>query len=333
MRFSIATHRSPLATVRGIAESNRSLTTRALTRIPRGSTQALAMILDGCMVSMISNKALFPFTRFPFTQTKAGFSVLSIIAIALSLWLSGCTGNAPTGRVKYSVSAAQNYEKGLAELKQKDWVAAAKYFQFIKARFPYSKYAVLSELRIADAQLGAGHYLQCIDSYKLFIKLHPTHEDAVSGYASYRIGLAYTKMLPGNFWILPPAHEKDQSSATDASRELTSFLKKYPKSPYREQATTLRHKVAKRLAEHEWYVANFYWDRGKHMGTVIRLRQLLERYPGVGFDGDALWLLGKAYLREELPERARKVWKQLVDEHPKHKRAKQARTALGRLPG
>lgn len=260
-------------------------------------------------------------------------ALATLAAAALIGSVGACTGNAPTGRVKYSVSAIQNYEKGVKEIEQKDWVAAAKYFSFVKARFPYSKYAVLAELRIADAELGAGHFLQCIDSYKLFKKLHPTHEMVTSGYVNYRIGLAYTKMLPGDFWLLPPAHEKDQSTAVDASRELTSFVKQYPKSKFVKDAERLRKKVAKRLASHEWYVANFYWERGKNMGTVIRLRRLLERYPGVGFDADAMWLLGKAYLREDFPDRAKKVWKQLVDKHPKHDRAGEARKALARLSG
>lgn len=255
-----------------------------------------------------------------------------IVAAALVV-LGACGGSSPTGKVEYSVSAQQNYERGLVELAEKDWIAAAKYFSFIKARFPYSKYAVLAELRMADAEFGAGHHLQSIDSYKLFIKFHPTHEMVSNGYASFRIGVAYTKMLSDGFWLLPPSYEKDQSATMDAERELRTFLKKYPDSPYRKKAADLLQKVALKLARHEWYVANFYWDRGKAMGTVLRLRRLLDRYPGVGYDGEALWLLGRAYLRSAMPDRARKAWEKLVNEHPKHKRASDARSALAKLSG
>mgnify|MGYP006992488365 CR=1 FL=1 len=70
-------------------------------------------------------------------------------ALALLIVLSlgtACGGKTGTGAVEYSVSAQKNYEKGLAQLDAKDWVAASKYFGFIKSRFPYSKYAVLAEL-------------------------------------------------------------------------------------------------------------------------------------------------------------------------------------------
>lgn len=251
----------------------------------------------------------------------------------IAVLLGACAGNAPTGRVDYSVSAQQNYDKGLKELEQKDWVAAAKYFSFIKARFPYSQYAVLAELRLADAEFGAGYHLQAIDSYKLFIKFHPTHEMVANGYASYRIGEAYTSMLPDDWWLMPPSHEKDQASTMDAERELRTFLKKYPKSPFTAKARALMRKVSLRLARHEWYVANFYWERGKPMGTVLRLRRLLERYSGVGYDAEALWLLGEAYRSAGMPDRARQAWQRLVNEHPQHKRASEARSRLARKPG
>jgi outer membrane protein assembly factor BamD len=255
-----------------------------------------------------------------------------LIATAiLAVTIVACGGRSGGGSVEYSVSAQKNYEKGLKELEGKDWVAASKYFGFIKSRFPYSKYAVLAELRLADAEFGAEQYLEAIDSYRLFIKFHPTHEMVQNGYAQFRIGEAYYQQLPSDFWMFPPSYEKDQSSTEDAANELKSFLDKYPDSPYRGKAKEIVVKVGKRLADHEWYVARYYWDRGKPMATVLRLRRLLERYRGVGYDVDALWLLGRAYVAVAMPDRARGVWKELVEKYPKSDKAGDAREALGNL--
>ncbi len=255
-----------------------------------------------------------------------------ILAVILALGLATACGGKTTGRVNYSVSAERNYDKGLEELAQKDWIAAAKYFAFIKSRFPYSKFATLAEIRLADAEFGAEQFLQAIDSYKLFMKFHPTHELVVKGYAAFRIGEAYYKMLPGDWWLLPPSHEKDQSSSEDAEEELHKFLEKYPDSPHKERAIEILDKVGKRLAAHEWYVARYYWDRDKPMGTVLRLRRLLERYKGVGYDEEAMWLLGRAYLAVGMHDRARTAWQELADTYPKHGRAADARSAITRLP-
>jgi len=256
--------------------------------------------------------------------------LLVVAALALACG-SGCGGKANAGAVDYSVSAQKNYDKGLKELEDKDWIAASKYFGFIKSRFPYSKYAVLAELRLADAEFGAEQYLEAIDSYRLFIKFHPTHEMVANGYASYRIGDAYYRQLGGDFWMFPPSFEKDQSSTEDAANELKSFLDKYPDSPYRDKAKEIITSVGRRLADHEWYVARYYWDRGKPMGTVIRLRRLLERYRGVGYDEDALWLLGRAYVAVAMPERAKGVWSELVAKFPNSSHVNDARSGLSRL--
>src|SRR5690349_11420324 len=171
------------------------------------------------------------------TLSLATVALLGLLGAALvTTACGGKSGGA--GAVDYSVSAQRNYEKGVKELEDKDWLAASKYFQFIKSRFPYSKYAVLAELRLADAQFGAEQYIEAIDSYRLFIKFHPTHDMVANGYASFRIGEGYYRQLSGDFWMFPPSSEKDQSSTEDAANELKTFLDKYPDSPYREKSST-----------------------------------------------------------------------------------------------
>ena len=253
-----------------------------------------------------------------------------VVALALGVVIA-CGGKSGSGSVEYSVSAQKNYEKGLKQLDNNDWVAASKYFGFIKSRFPYSKYAVLAELRLADAEFGAEQYLEAIDSYRLFIKFHPTHEMVANGYTQFRIGDGYYRQLPSDFWMFPPSFEKDQSATEDAVNELKSFLDKYPDSPYRTKAKEILVRVGKRLADHEWYVARYYWDRGKPMGTVLRLRRLLERYRGVGYDEEALWLLGRAYIAVAMPDRAKLAFKELVDKYPKSDQADDAKAALSNL--
>ncbi len=256
----------------------------------------------------------------------------ALVIAASAPVLVGCAGKNGTATIEYSVSAQKNYEKGVKELDDKDWLAAAKYFGFIKSRFPYSKYAVLAELRLADAEFGAEQYLEAIDSYRLFNKFHPTHEMVANGYISFRIGEAYFKQLGSDFWLFPPGYEKDQSSTEDAANELKAFLDKFPDSPYRDRAKEILVKVGHRLADHEWYVARYYWDRGKPMATVLRLRRLLERYRGVGYDEEALWLLGRAYVAVDMPDRARGAWTDLADHYPKSVRSGDARTAIAALP-
>ena len=67
------------------------------------------------------------------------------------------------------------------------------------------------------------------------------------------------------------------------------------------------------------------------MGTVLRLRRLLEQYRGVGYDEEALWLLGRAYVAVNMPDRARTTWSELVQKYPRSDRAGDAKSALASL--
>jgi outer membrane protein assembly factor BamD len=255
------------------------------------------------------------------------YAIMGVLLVA-----TACGGSVRGGdSTEYSVSASQNYERGVKALEEEEWTEAVKFFQFVKARFPYSKYAVLATLRTADAAFGAESYLEAIDAYKMFIKFHPTHEMVENGYAAFRVGESYYKMLPDDWFLVPPAHEKDQSAALDAARELATVIRQYPGSPHLEKAKELHRKVARLLARHEWYVANFYWKRKQPMGTVMRLRALLKRYPDVGFDEQALLLLARAYRQAGRTDDARKSFESFLERFPKHDRAGEARRELEAL--
>ncbi len=247
--------------------------------------------------------------------------------------LGACGGSAREGasNVEYSVSAAQNYEHGMKALEDEEWVDSVKFFQFVKARFPYSKYAVLADLRIADAAFGAESYLEAIDAYKMFNKFHPTHEMVENGYTSFRIAQCYYEMLPSDWFLVPPSHEKDQSAALDAERALAALMRDYPRSQYATKAKEMHLKVSGLLARHEWYVANFYWKKDQPMGTVLRLRTLLKLYPDAGYSENALFLLGRAYLAVGRKDDAKKSFQELVERYPKSGKADDARDQLKSL--
>ena len=61
----------------------------------------------------------------------------------------------------------------------------------------------------------------------------------------------------------------------------------------------------------------------------------MERYRGVGYDEEALWLLGRAYVAASgYRDRARGVWSELLAKDPKRVHADDARAGLKQLqPG
>ncbi|MCC6997636.1 MAG: outer membrane protein assembly factor BamD [Deltaproteobacteria bacterium] len=255
-------------------------------------------------------------------------TLVTVLALAV-LPACGPRSADGSGPVSYKDSARENYEKGMKALKDDEYIAAAKYFVYTKTRFPFSQYSVLAELRLADADMESGHNVEAADGYRQFAKAHPNHEMVINGYAQFRVGEAAYKQIPEDFWLTPPAYEKDQSGTVDAVRELGIFLDRYPSSPYAAKGREKRARAIKMLAQSEMMVARFYWRRDRPRGTILRLESLIRKFPGNALEEDALMLLARAYLALERPDHAQRAYLLVISKYPEGSAAAQAR---GRLP-
>jgi outer membrane protein assembly factor BamD len=233
--------------------------------------------------------------------------------IALALAGASCATSDDAKQVTYSMTAKQNYERGLEELKNENYIEAAHYFSYVKQKFPFSKYAGMAELALADTEFARNNFQEAIDSYKTFARLHPTHEKVEDGYVAFRIAECYVKEMPEDWFILPPAYEKDQSAVRDALREIDSAQAKYPDSPYAKQAKEYRREVLRRLIQHEVYVARFYLDRGHPKAAILRIEGALKRYPDSGQEGELLLTLGETQLEMGNPASAKQVFERVVN--------------------
>jgi outer membrane protein assembly factor BamD len=249
---------------------------------------------------------------------------------ALVAWaVTGCAGTDAEGvRVSYLDTARSNYDKGMAELKDENFVEATKYFTYVKNKFPFSGYAKLAELRIADTYFAQEKWLEAIDAYKLFLRFHPTHPEVQNGYASYRICQGYVEQIPSDWFLIPPSHEKDQSATYDALRELASFARTFPQSKYLAKVRELHRKCIRKLADHEIYVAQFYLERDKPKAAILRLEALLQQYPDAGVDPEVMFLLGQTYLKMEQRSKAREVFASLMKRYPSDPHSSKARLYL-----
>lgn len=246
----------------------------------------------------------------------------------------GCNGSSKaTKGVSYRETARANYKKGLAELKDDNFPEAIKYFTFVKNKFPFSRYATLAELGIADTHYAQEKYLEAIDAYKMFIKFHPIHPKVEDGYVSYRICQAYMEQIPSDWFLVPPSFEKDQSSTKDAMRELRAFVRNFKSSKYLPKVQDLYRRCIRRLADHELYVAQFYLERDKPKATILRLETLLKRYPDAGVDPKVMLLLGQTYLKLDEKEKAKATFANLIRKYPKDAYSAKARLYLKYMAG
>jgi outer membrane protein assembly factor BamD len=213
------------------------------------------------------------------------------------LAVSGCAGASANiaGTITYAKDAQGNFELGEKALKGHDYADATAYFQYLRNKFPYSHFAPLAELRMADSNFEQEKYVESVDAYKNFIKDHPTN--AQVDYAGFRIGLSHYKDIPSDLFIVPPSYEKDQAQIKDAQTSLKDFLATYPDSSYVAKAKEMLSDVRERLARHELYVAKFYESHGRPRAAAWRYEGLARDYGDTPFGADAKGAAARLYAK------------------------------------
>lgn len=229
------------------------------------------------------------------------------------------------------MEARGRYESGEKQAARGLHQDAIKEFEAIRTEYPYSRYAALSELRIADAHMQRSQYLEAIDAYRAFLRFHPSHADA--SYALGRVGEAYFAQIPKDFWLMPPAEEKDLGHVKEAITAYQELLSRYPGASGSSDVQDQLKACRKKLADHEMYVARFYFSRGSWPGAVLRLTGLLEDYPGVGYDADALYMLAQAQARAGHLDQALASVTRLLAEYPDTQSGRRGSRLLEQLEG
>lgn len=258
--------------------------------------------------------------------------MLRLLALAAALAsLSACGGKhvSLSGAPKFGSTAEEDYAAGKELLDDESYPEAQKFFDRVRTKYPFSKFAALSELRIADLHFAQKAYPQAIAAYGDFVRLHPTHEDA--DYAEFRVGVALLEDAPGDFALFPPSHEKDQRQVVRAAEAFRDFLAKYPGSEHAPEARKLLERANGRLADHERYVADFYFKRERWAGAASRYETLVEKFPGSRHEPEALMRLAEALVNLDEKHRARTALQKLIVSHPKDPRRARAEELLAKL--
>ena len=246
---------------------------------------------------------------------------------ASQTWCKGFETNLQDTEVDYQTTARQNYEKGTGAMEDGQHNQAIKFFEYVKNKFPYSKYAVLADLGVADAHFAREKWLEAADSYRLFSRFHPRHPKVP--YAMYRIGLAYSKELQEHWLselLLPPQREKDQTAAKDAIRAMDDYIVRFPDDENVEDAKKIRVGMRTRLADHDMYAANFYADRSKWKGAILRYETVAKDFADTPHAPTALLAMGRIYENElEDVVQANRMYVDVVTRYPEAAEAPEAK--------
>ena len=96
----------------------------------------------------------------------------------------------------------------------------------------------LARLRLADTLFAQSKYQEAVQVYQSYIRRHDGAADVT--YARFRVAEAHYRMVPSEFWLLPPVYEMDLSTADRARYYLEAFIRRYPTSDLVTRAHRLR---------------------------------------------------------------------------------------------
>ncbi|GEM_PF-273830 len=260
-------------------------------------------------------------------QRAPGLALVAGLLCTFATLPGGCASG-PDLSADYGQTARENYELAVGEFADKDWEEVVAYADFVRIRFPFSRYSVESELLICRAQFELGEFIIAQDAFKQFARLHPTHQHVRNGWVPYMAAVSAYMAAPENGIIVPPHYQRDQSLLQDALLELAYFFDHYGHTQMNSLAKDLQAKIQRKLLEHELYVAEFYLDRERPEAAIGRLESAHATYPGIGLDANVLFLLGITYLRVDEIELARNTFSELSTQHPSHFHGPQAKLYL-----
>jgi outer membrane protein assembly factor BamD len=161
--------------------------------------------------------------------------------------------------------AMEEFEKGKYE-------KASEKFQMIKDRYPYSKFAVTAEIRMADALYRKGDYEEAFDAYDEFERLHPKNQEIP--YVIYQKGMCYFQQMS--------TVDRDPTSTHRAREEFERLIRRFPRNEYADRARKNLRKCLIQLAEYELYVGHWYFKKKRYQAAMDRYSYIIENYPDMG---------------------------------------------------
>ena len=180
---------------------------------------------------------------------------IAALGVALVAGVLGCESLDLNGRratLTYTDDARAAYDEAMAAFRSRDWEDARALLGEVRRLFPYTRYARLAELRLADIDYETEKFSDAISEYREFAQNHKNDPDVE--YARYRLTKALFSDIDDTL-LLPPTKERDQTTTAKTYREIRSFLREFPKSRYRSDVVYMLDVVTGRLARHELYVA------------------------------------------------------------------------------
>jgi outer membrane protein assembly factor BamD len=219
------------------------------------------------------------------------FSMIAVLAILLAHTVA-CS-NKKSVNTLANVGSKQPdkvlFDKAMDAMKHNRFDVARMTLQTLIITYPDSEYIARAKLAVGDswyAEGGTASLEQAEQEYRDFETFFPNMPEAAE--AQLKIAnIQYQQMEKS---------DRDYTHAKRAEDEYRNLIMQYPDNPklVKEGKERLLE-VQEVLADREFEIGKFYYDRGSHAASIARLQSLVDKYPLYSKADEALYLLGENY--------------------------------------
>ena len=200
--------------------------------------------------------------------------------------------------------------------------AVLQYEQLL-SEFPKPEVAEQAKFNLAGCRMELEEYDLARREFEVFIDSYPRSE--LVDDAMYMIGLTYLEQAA--------RPERDQTQTLEALSELELLIREYPNTDLREAAQERIAECKSRLAEKDYLNGELYLRLGYYSSAHVYFDSVISQYGDTSWAGRALLGKGIAFEGQNQPEKARQVFRQVLDEFPSGGVAQQAARRLEELGG
>ncbi len=175
-------------------------------------------------------------------------------------------------QAKEEKTAPELASEGMDAFSSGSYKKSIELFDTLKSWYPFSKYAILAELKKADALYALKEYEEAVFAYEEFESLHPQNE--AIPYVIYQIGRCYFDQIQ--------TIDRDQTPAKKALEAFKRLSRQFPDDPYTRKAQAHIKTCQRSLAMHEFYIGRYYFKKGHYKAAKQRFMNILLKHPDVG---------------------------------------------------
>ena len=242
----------------------------------------------------------------------------AILATTLATTLASCN---TTQEKKTPLSAKAEFESAVQKENDKLFDVALAHYARVKNHFPYSKYAKMSQLKIAHIHFEERSYVESESAYKLFKELYS--KDASMDLVTFRIALSI-------YHQAPRSTDRDISLIKEALTFFKKTAKAYPKSSYAAEARNYETKCLRKLVQKDTSIGQFYLTRKKYLSAFNRFEKIFKTYPPtVGVTAQTLYGASLSAHHLSKKTKAKKYYKALLKDFPQSVWAQKIKNEVG----